>query len=201
MTGHLGYFSNNHTDYDDYYVINLSSDWDSLYVRMDSETSLDADLNLYNNSSTIIATASAYGTKEILKYGKISAGTYFIRLYRSTAQGSYAIKFSNRFIADPLTDVKKEDIEIIPTTYSLSQNYPNPFNPTTTIKYDLPKDSWVSLKVYTILGQKAAALIDKEMSAGSYSFDFDASNLSNGIYFYRLDAGTFSMTKKMILLK
>ena len=85
--------------------------------------------------------------------------------------------------------------------YQLLQNYPNPFNPSTLINFEIPKQSNVLLKVYDILGNEVAILINEEKIEGSYQVVFDASALSNGVYFYRLQAGDFLQTKKMILLK
>jgi hypothetical protein len=201
MTGHLGYFANNTTDYDDYYIFTTTSDWDSLYVRIDSDPTLDVDMYLYDYNGSIIASAGTYGTKELLKKNPLTAGTYYIRAYKSSGQGSYGIKFSNNDITDPLTDVKKDETEIIPTSFSLSQNYPNPFNPATTIKYDLPQNSNVTLKVYDILGKEVATLVNENEQAGTYTVKFNANNLASGIYFYRINAGSFSQTKKFILMK
>ncbi|MFA7229089.1 MAG: PPC domain-containing protein, partial [Melioribacteraceae bacterium] len=117
MTGHLGYYSNGVTDYDDYYIFTLPADWDSLYVRTDSESALDIDLYLYNSSQVNINTGYAYGTKEVVKRGSSSAGTYYIRAYRSSGAGGYAIKVSNRYMANPLTDVKEKKDEL-PVSYS-----------------------------------------------------------------------------------
>ncbi|KAF0152738.1 MAG: Glycoside hydrolase starch-binding [Ignavibacteria bacterium] len=89
----------------------------------------------------------------------------------------------------------------IPTKFSLDQNYPNPFNPTTKIKFAIPADENVSLKVFNVLGQEVATLVNKQLKAGSYSFDWNASNLSSGVYFYRIEAGSFNQTRKMLLLK
>jgi hypothetical protein len=89
----------------------------------------------------------------------------------------------------------------IPNSYSLAQNYPNPFNPTTTINYQLKLSGQVTLKVYDILGREVATLVNEEKPAGTYSVIFDAGKLSSGIYFFRLKAGNFVETKKMILLK
>jgi hypothetical protein len=85
--------------------------------------------------------------------------------------------------------------------YNLSQNYPNPFNPTTTINYSLPNSSFVKLVVYNSIGQEIATLVNETIAAGNHNVEFDASNLPSGIYFYKLQAGSFVETKKMILLK
>jgi len=85
--------------------------------------------------------------------------------------------------------------------YKLFQNYPNPFNPRTTIQFALPKAGMVSLKVYNILGEVVAELINREMNAGFQSVNFNASNLSSGLYFYKIKAYNFVDVKKMLLLK
>jgi hypothetical protein len=88
-----------------------------------------------------------------------------------------------------------------PKTFLLEQNYPNPFNPSTTIRYQLPVASEVKLEVYDVLGKKIATLVSERQSAGSYQVVWNASGLSSGTYFYRLQAGTFVETKKMIMVK
>jgi subtilisin family serine protease len=94
-----------------------------------------------------------------------------------------------------------ETIETLPTEFNLSQNYPNPFNPATTISFALPSDNHISLKVYDILGKEVANLVDDYRSAGSYSVNFDASNLSSGIYVYKIQAGNFVDAKKLVIQK
>ena len=91
--------------------------------------------------------------------------------------------------------------ETIPTRAWLAQNYPNPFNPSTTISFELPKASFVTLKVYNLLGQEVANLVNKKNAAGRYDIQFDASELSGGVYLYRLQAGEFVETRKLILLR
>jgi hypothetical protein len=88
-----------------------------------------------------------------------------------------------------------------PTAFSLSQNYPNPFNPTTTIAYAIPQHSKVTLLVYDVLGRQIAMLVNEIKSAGTYFVSLDATKLSSGVYFYRLQSGSFVQTKKMVLLK
>jgi len=89
----------------------------------------------------------------------------------------------------------------IPSSFVLFQNYPNPFNPTTTIKYRIPELSFVTLKVYDVLGNEIATFVNEEKSVGSYNVEFNATEIPSGIYFYRLQAGSFVETKKMLLLK
>ncbi|GEM_PF-6286198 len=89
----------------------------------------------------------------------------------------------------------------IPAAFALLQNYPNPFNPVTTIRYELPKASNVSLKVYNILGQEVAVLVNEEKPAGFYAVRFDGQNLGTGVYFYRLQTGPYTSTKKLLLIK
>jgi hypothetical protein len=86
-------------------------------------------------------------------------------------------------------------------SYELSQNYPNPFNPATTIRYQLPKDGMVTLKVYDILGAEVVTLVNEEKAAGKYEVNFDASRLASGVYIYRIQVNEFNSVKKMVLLK
>ena len=95
----------------------------------------------------------------------------------------------------------KEIRNEIPAKFSLSQNYPNPFNPTTTINYQLPVSGQVTLKVYDVLGREVESLVDKEQTTGTYSVTFNGNSLPSGVYLYRIQAGSFSQTKKLMLLK
>jgi hypothetical protein len=88
-----------------------------------------------------------------------------------------------------------------PVQYHLAQNYPNPFNPTTTISFDLQKKSFVTLKVFDLLGNEVATLAAEELAAGTYSKQWDAAGFASGVYFYQLTAGSFVKTKKLILLQ
>jgi hypothetical protein len=90
---------------------------------------------------------------------------------------------------------------ILPAENRLSQNYPNPFNPKTTISYSLSKANNVTLKIYDVLGREVASLVNEFKSEGWYTVQFDASALASGIYFYRLHAGNFVETKKLVVAK
>jgi photosystem II stability/assembly factor-like uncharacterized protein len=103
------------------------------------------------------------------------------------------------FANETLVSVKYEPD--IPSKYFISQNYPNPFNPTTTIKYQIPELSFVTIKVYDVLGNEIATLVNEEKQTGSYEITWYAEDLTSGVYFYRLQAGSFVEIKKMVLMK
>ncbi len=89
----------------------------------------------------------------------------------------------------------------VPKQFMLYQNYPNPFNPSTVIKFEIPRETFVTLKIYDVLGRLVKSLVNEEKPAGDYSINFNAANFSNGVYFYRLKAGNYSQVRKMVLLK
>ena len=120
----------------------------------------------------------------------IGSGGLLKKIYRTTNGG-----------LGGLITVYDNQSNIVVGNYVLSQNYPNPFNPITTINYQIPEISFVTLKVYDVLGNEIATLINEEKPAGNYEIEFDAMGLSSGMYFYQLQAGGFAETKKMVLLK
>lgn len=120
----------------------------------------------------------------------LSAGSYSYRLKQVDFDGS----FTYHELAQTI------EIGAIKTFY-LSQNYPNPFNPSTTISFQVPVESNVSLKIYDMLGNEVASLVNETKTAGEYEVEFNAATISSGIYFYRLQAGDFVETKRMMLMK
>ncbi len=120
---------------------------------------------------------------------KVSSGTYIYRLKQIDFDGTY--KYSNEV-----------SVEVtLPLEYSLEQNYPNPFNPSTTIKYSIPEDGFVKLSVYNMLGEEVSTLVNGNQEAGRYELSFNASELSSGVYVYRLEAPNYTSSKKLILLR
>jgi len=107
----------------------------------------------------------------------------------------YTLDFSN------IVSVDGQSGDQLPETYALSQNYPNPFNPTTSISYAIPQNSYVSLKVFDVLGNEIQNLVNEKQDAGNYTVTFNADGITSGIYFYQLETGNFITTKKMILMK
>ncbi len=118
----------------------------------------------------------------------------------ATGKVQYRLKqvdFDGQFEYSPVVEVEAG----LPRTFELGQNYPNPFNPTTLISYQLPVASEVSLKVYDVLGREVATLVNGRQEAGRYSVSFNAASFASGVYFYRLQAGQFVQTRKMMLVK
>jgi len=101
----------------------------------------------------------------------------------------------------PIINFVKGIEERIPESFSLFQNYPNPFNPSTTISYSIPADGYVTLIVYDVLGNEVASLVDEQKQSGTFDVNFNASNLSSGVYYYQIKAGEFTSTKKLVLMK
>jgi hypothetical protein len=125
------------------------------------------------------------------------SATYVI--WQDNKEGNNEIYFKRNIYSFPvgITPVNSE----IPEEFSLSQNYPNPFNPATDIKFSIPKKGFTKLTVYDAVGRTRAVLYNGVLSAGTYNYDFDASQLASGIYFYKLESNEFSQTRKMVLIK
>jgi hypothetical protein len=123
-----------------------------------------------------------------------------LKLVGTTLKNAYA-PFYN--IGGMVTDINEEDNQSIPDDYTLGQNFPNPFNPETKIRYSIPNESFVKVKIYDALGSEVATVVNENKIAGKYEMSFDANKyrLSSGIYFYRLQAGNYVETKKMTLIK
>jgi hypothetical protein len=159
-----------------------------------------------NNSGFEIERKSAGSTYEKIGFVPGKGTTTHISHYNFVDGNLTAGNFTYRLKQmdyDGTTSYSKEiNIEVTaPEVFELSQNYPNPFNPSTSIKFSVPTDGMVTLIVYNLLGEKIATLVDQEIKAGRHEVKFDASKLSSGLYFYRLDAGDASFVRKMMLLK
>lgn len=150
---------------------------------------------------TAIATYSA-GAHEVTfhfyHYHISGQGTMTIRCERVSNPSQNPVTITFGGTNNP---IGIHQISSIVKDFSLNQNYPNPFNPTTKINFSLPKSEFVSLKVYDILGREVSSLITQPLSPGEYEYEFDAKNLSSGMYYYSLRAGENVAVKKMVLVK
>jgi hypothetical protein len=146
-----------------------------------------------------VAADSALG-KTVLKVGnKIGSLTGIV--YYSFSQYKFVPRTNADFVNVTLTGVNEKPVSAIPASYTLNQNYPNPFNPSTTIRFALPSAGQTTLRVYNLLGQEMATLVNDVMPAGVHSVSFNASSLSSGVYFFRIESGAFRAVKKMMLVK
>ncbi len=192
-------------------------------AKSDPETAL-SETDAVNFKAELVnaATDQVVGTFDNVSYNKnnlekyasidyevdcsgITPGDYYLRLVTSlNTNAAYAIA---NIVSDNTTLAKKNFNKVnfigseIPITYELSNNFPNPFNPSTTIRYQIPQDGIVTLKIYDILGREVATLVNEEKVAGKYEVNFNASSLASGVYIYKIQSGSFVNSKKMILLK
>ena len=150
----------------------------------------------FASSYTRLTSAISYFNQNVPDMATIYI-TLIDSFFNSQSAGTIALLDDIYF--DQPTGVKDQDT--FDAGYSLSQNYPNPFNPTTKISWQLPSGCWQTLKVYDVLGNETAVLVDEYSAAGSYEAEWNAGNLPSGVYFYQLRAGDFIQTKKMILLR
>jgi hypothetical protein len=148
---------------------------------------------------------SVYGTWTQYQYslsGFAGLPAYIGFLYNTdqTANNNgFAVYLDDVFVGNP--NAINQLGTGVPTKYALGQNYPNPFNPVTTIKFDLPKTSNVKMTIFNTLGQVVSVVLNETKAAGFYEVKYDASKLSSGTYFYRIEAGYFVETKKMMVIK
>lgn len=164
-----------HSEVEDGYVIERMQDPDTSFSVLDT---------LSGSGDTYVDTTAEADQRY----------TYRIKAYKDTLESLYSNEVSIL-----ITDVS-EDVRI-PAEYSISQNYPNPFNPTTKIKFALPETAWTKITIYDLLGREIRTLINEVVEAGYHAIRFDAHNLPNSVYIYKIQSGDFTQTKKMILMK
>jgi len=188
------------TTYIDSLIIEASTNNGTTYTslaRMYAGTNYTATLCMSTTqlTSPFTPTAGQWKSRAFL----MPAGTNKVHFYAKSAYGNN-LYIDNMCQSSTLTGVTPISITI-PNKYSLSQNYPNPFNPVTQVKYDLPKEGFVTLKVYDVLGREVSKLVNEVKTPGSYIVDFDGTSFSSGIYFYKLEVNGFSDVKRMMLIK
>jgi hypothetical protein len=202
-----------------YTQFNIESNWDYGWVRVSTNngstwTALEGEYtepgegSFQPNGQPVYDGVISDWVKEEISLANYLSSELKIQFQLKTDQGvtrdGWYLDDIGIFIYTIPTDKSGDEEPVY--TFSLNQNYPNPFNPSTKIKYTIPSAGTsfmklVQLKVYDVLGTEVAVLISEEQPAGNYEVEFDASNLSSGIYFYKLSTGSFVETKKMILLR
>ena len=176
------------------------------YLHIDFWTTSSAQLDFYLISPGPLETFVGFSlpVEEWNSYDiPLSAFTPPVNLsevFQFKVVGEGTVYFDNWYFWKASTDITEID-NAVPTEFALEQNYPNPFNPSTSIRFSLPLANQVQLKVYNMLGQEVATLLNEFKNAGSYEVSFDAANLPSGVYVYAITAGSFSAVKKMMLLK
>jgi len=188
------------------------------YAPQDSVGSILDTMLVEGSSFTLSASVGGSANQyqwfldEILISGAEDSA-YIINSFAASDTGSYTCEITNTIVTgltltsrpiklslDVGTDINSEQVGL-PKDYFLYANYPNPFNPTTTIKYDLPKAGKVNLSLYNLKGQKVMEMVNENRSAGSYNYTLNATSLASGIYFYRINAGGFTATRRLLLIK
>jgi len=191
------------------------------YVRLDAPAIPQRQLRVtaYKGDSRVVIVVVNTDTTPVeqtfvLKDGTVTQFTPYVTSEAKDAEKGSVIEVSGdrftttlegesvtTFVSDEITTGVEDEGSVMPDSYKLKQNYPNPFNPTTTISFELPATSHVTLQVSDMLGRNVATLVNHKVSAGKHEVRFDASDLSSGVYFYRLKAGDFVQTRRMTLIK
>jgi photosystem II stability/assembly factor-like uncharacterized protein len=180
--------------------VNLNYLWGVMYVS--PSIGYASGGNPGSNGSIILKTTNAglnwYPQTTNTSYGLL--GNYF-----TSINTGYVVGFGGHILKTTVGGGNFVGIETagqeIPDKFHLFQNYPNPFNPATNIRFDISGNSFVSLKIYDVMGREVTSLVNEQLSSGAYEVDWNASNYPSGVYYYRMIAGEYSETKKMILVK
>jgi hypothetical protein len=161
-----------------YQAVNTNPSYFTMPVQIKLNTTLgDTTVTLFNDAQTQTFQFDVIGDPQSIVFDP----------------GNWILK--NNTIITEVEDINQ------PFSYSLEQNYPNPFNPSTTIEYSIPQNGFVTIKVFSVLGKEVATLVNEQIMAGKHKINFDATGLNSGVYFYKVESGSFADTKKMILLK
>lgn len=194
----VGGYTSNSTE--GYSITKTVDAWGTL--TMPNGTTKDV-LRITVESDFTTTTSGTSETTHNVYYEFISKDGLYVEVnsedYNQPQNGAIRVVDISWHYAPNTTGVEKK--KELAKGFSLEQNYPNPFNPTTNIEYSIPKQAHVTLKVYDVLGNEVATLVNRELSAGVYNSKFDGSKLSSGIYFYTLSADNFIETKKLLLVK
>jgi hypothetical protein len=193
----IGLLSDN--NYGFYAIQNSSGTGKFGYTDHEKWTALSSGLTHTSAGPTDIANVTSSGPYNIPSGGSIDVA---FALAADVGVANLRTAFANaRTKYNSIITSVNDSKNPIPHKFELAQNYPNPFNPSTTIKYSIPSESHVVLKIYDMLGREVSTLLNEEKAPGIYSVNFIAGNLPSGVYLYKLTAGNYTSVKKLILLK
>jgi len=186
----------------------LSTNTGSSWIAASTGLTSTYVVSLALSGTTLFAAVQGGGVFYSTNYGaswnSASAGLDpFVRCLAVSGSNIYAGVVGGGVWTRPLSELitSARQVNYVPAQFSLEQNYPNPFNPSTTITFSLPSTTYVVLRVFDALGREVSTLASEELPAGSYSRVWQAENVSSGMYFYRLQAGAFSATRKLTVLR
>jgi hypothetical protein len=191
-------------DHEEGHSVRQTNDGGYIVAGISWDSNFNSDVYLLKTDSlaNTIWTKTFGGIRYYMRYSiqQTSGGGYIVAGSKTSLGAGDSDVWLIKLAPESPTAIRSYDNQI-PSNYSISQNYPNPFNPSTTIKYSVPKVSFVTIKIYDVLGSEVATLLNEEKPVGTYELSWSAANLSSGVYFYQLKAGSFVETKKMILLR
>ena len=179
-------------------------------VKGNDGSTLPGTLNYMVDASGNFADYSVTDLDGSYMIGSLDAGSYTMvstLVSFQNAQKNLSVDYSNNSALNvdvslnPNSTTGINGNAAVISGYELRQNYPNPFNPSTIISYQIPQNSFVTLKVYNILGNQVATLVNEQQTAGNHNYNFKANNLASGVYIYKLTAGSFTAVRKLTLLK
>jgi hypothetical protein len=191
----------------------LGTDSATAFIKENGLTLVNKPNLMTNMMTWYVNPAGANRTKETTNFNRLlhDYDRRPITYYRDTLNAAYpttSAAYTGSTAGRPVGDLNwfpqftsVDQPDNVPTSFVLNQNYPNPFNPSTKITFFIEEPNFAVLTVHNVLGQKVATILNKELTAGQHSVDFDGADLSSGVYLYRLESGAFSATKKMILIK
>ncbi|MCI0449632.1 MAG: immune inhibitor A [Chlorobi bacterium] len=193
------------------FMAKWATETDYDYVRVQLSTNFGSSwINLAGRFTSIVGGQPSYHGIQPWAYERINLNPYIGQMVRIRfnyftdsgipGDGFYFDNFRIVNYTDGPVGISQNE-GVVPKRFAMYQNYPNPFNPVTKVKFDIPRQTFVKITVFDVLGQEIALIVNQNLNAGSYNADFDGSNLPSGIYFYKIEAGEFTVTKKMILVK
>jgi pimeloyl-ACP methyl ester carboxylesterase len=188
----------------------FTDDYDDYFINLNTNNLLNIKVNNISVPQLSVAIFDSIYTRRLIKFSNtlsqidttilLGSGKYYVRVEAQPTSYSWQFPYSFKLHSTPVNSVES-NVSLVAEGFCLLQNYPNPFNPSTNISFHIPSRTYVSVKIFDLLGREVANLVSGKMEAGDHYVIWDASTMSSGTYFYRLQSGNFVDTKKLILIK